>query len=177
MYIIPDENNIKIWTGFLILKDGIYRNSIIKFIIKIPNDYPSVIPNVNFISKIYHPIINFNTGELDLKFLFNSWEPGKNFILQILYKIKDIFINPDFFNINNSFNSDAGNLFKNNYIEFEKNVIENSNENFNKFVNDSQKNKENFNEEEFIKDLKKILKKDVKINEKKEILNEFLLIK
>lgn len=175
MYILPDENDLKIWNGFLILKDGIYRNSIIKFKIKIPNDYPANIPNVTFISKVYHPIVNFDTGELDIKYLFNSWEAGKNFILQILYKIKDIFINPDYFQINDSFNIEAGNLFKNDYIEFENKVIENSKENFNIFLN--YKNKDNFNQDEFIKDLKKILKKDIKINEKKEMINNFILNK
>ena len=38
----------------------------------IPKNYPSNPPSVNFINKIYHPLINVETGDLDIKVLHIS---------------------------------------------------------------------------------------------------------
>ena len=65
-----DNDDIKIWNGILFIKEGIYINSTIKFQIIIPKTYPSNPPSVNFITKLYHPLINLETGELDLKVIF-----------------------------------------------------------------------------------------------------------
>ncbi len=65
-----DNDDIKIWNGILFIKEGIYINSTIKFQIIIPKTYPSNPPSVYFITKLYHPLINLETGELDLKVIF-----------------------------------------------------------------------------------------------------------
>ena len=65
-----DNDDIKIWNGILFIKEGIYINSTIKFQIIIPKTYPSNPPSVYFITKLYHPLINLETGELDLKLIF-----------------------------------------------------------------------------------------------------------
>ena len=65
-----DNDDIKIWNGILFIKDGVYEKSTINFKIIIPNTYPSNPPSVTFITKIYHPLINLENGELDLKVIF-----------------------------------------------------------------------------------------------------------
>ena len=78
-----------------------------------------------FEDKIYHPLINSNTGELDINYLFSKWIPSKNTAIQLIYKIKDIFINPRYFLVTNSLNKECGQLFCDNYIELENKVQEN----------------------------------------------------
>jgi ubiquitin-protein ligase len=56
-----------VWNGFLIIKDGIYKNGIFKFRILIPDTYPSLAPHVVFETKVRHPLIEYETGNLDLK--------------------------------------------------------------------------------------------------------------
>ena len=109
VYILPQFNNISIWHGVVFVRDGYYKNGIFKFKIKIPNKYPNVEPTVEFFSKMYHPLINQN-GILDLKKKFPIWEPGKCFLVKVIYYIQDIFYNPIYFNKNHeSKNSDLSN--------------------------------------------------------------------
>ncbi len=54
------------WHGVIVLRYGFYRRGIFKFVIHIPEAYPYVAPKVVFLSKVFHPLINYKTGELDL---------------------------------------------------------------------------------------------------------------
>ena len=79
IYIIPQSDNIKRWHGIIFPRDGIYKDGIFKYKIIIPNDYPNSPPQVIFSSKVFHPLINQKTGELNLSEKFPKWEPAKCF--------------------------------------------------------------------------------------------------
>jgi hypothetical protein len=51
-----------------------------------------------------------------------SWEIGKNFIVQILYFIQNLFYEINYFQDNNSLNNTAANLFNDNPKKFEEEV-------------------------------------------------------
>ena len=92
---------------------------------------------------IYHPLIDSKTNKLDVKNIFQKWTPGKNTAVQLLYKIKDIFLNPKYFFVINSFNPESGKLFCENYIEFENKVqndIQKINQKNNDINNDENDN-------------------------------------
>ena len=91
IYIIPQSDNIKIWHGIIFPREGIYKDGIFKYQIHIPNDYPNSPPKVIFVSKVYHPLINQKTGELDLSEKFPKWEPIKCFLVRVIYYIQEIF--------------------------------------------------------------------------------------
>ena len=91
IYIIPQSDNIKIWDGIIFPREGIYRDGIFKYQIHIPPDYPNAPPQVIFISKVFHPLINPKTGVLDLSEKFPKWEPVKCFLVRVIYYIQEIF--------------------------------------------------------------------------------------
>ena len=91
IYIIPQSDNIKIWHGVIFPREGLYKDGIFKFQIQIPPEYPNSPPTVIFVSKVYHPLINKESGVLDLSKKFPKWEPIKCFLVRVIYYIQDLF--------------------------------------------------------------------------------------
>ena len=50
----------------IFIRQGYYKNAILKFVINYPEEYPDVAPVLNFISPVYHALVNPLTGELDI---------------------------------------------------------------------------------------------------------------
>ena len=168
------EENVLLWNGQLLIKDGVYNNANFSFNILFPYNYPNSEPIVSFVDSIFHPLIDPKTYKLDVKNIFPKWTPGKNTAIQLLYKIKDIFMNPKYFFVTNSFNPECGKLFCEDYIEFENKVqesIKKINEKNNDIINDNIDNK-------LIEEFKKILEKEkISINSKQEQLENYFLFK
>ena len=121
---------------------------------------------------IFHPLIDPKKNILDVKNIFPKWTPGKNTAVQLLYKIKDIFMNPKYFIVTDSLNPESGKLFCENYIEFENKVQEDI-RNINEKINSV--NKEDINNK-LIEEFKNILtNQKISSNSKQEQLEKYFL--
>jgi ubiquitin-protein ligase len=60
-----------VWHGVIFIKDGVYKNGIFKFVVTFALDYPKTFPKIIFNSKVFHPLISINSGELDLSVMSN----------------------------------------------------------------------------------------------------------
>ena len=124
-------------------------------------------------------MINPITNKLDIKYIFPKWTQGKNCVIQILYKIKDIFLNPKYFFVTDSENAECGKMFCDDYIKCESKIKED----IEKINNDKiQKNKiddiDNDECNKFFEEFKNILQKDkVSANAKQELIENFFLFK
>ena len=67
------------------MREGVYKDGIFKFEINIPNSYPAKPPEITFITRIYHPMIDFSTGKLDINVNINLIR--KNFLSGKLVRI------------------------------------------------------------------------------------------
>ena len=125
-------------------------------------------------------MINPITNKLDIKYIFPNWIPGKNCVIQILYKIKDIFLNPKYFFVTNSENKECGKILCDDYIKGEckiKEDIEKINNNKNK-INDIDKDIDINECNKFVEEFKNILQKDkISANSKQELIENFFLFK
>ena len=125
-------------------------------------------------------MINPITNKLDIKYIFPKWTPGKNCLIQILYKIKDIFLNPKYFFVTNSENKECGKMFCDNYTKCESKIkedIEKINNNKNK-INDIDKDIDINECNKFVEEFKNILQKDkINANSKQELIENFFLFK
>ena len=72
MFIIPNIKTIHIWHGIIFIRSGVYQGAVFRFVIDIPFNYPLVSPTVHFVSSVFHPLIDFETGELNLQPKFPS---------------------------------------------------------------------------------------------------------
>lgn len=66
IYILPQFDDIKIWHGVIFIREGYYKDGIFKFEISIPQNYPSKPPEIQFTTKVCHPLIDLSSGKLDL---------------------------------------------------------------------------------------------------------------
>ena len=171
---LKKEENLFLWHGKLLIKEGVYNGAYFTFNLTFPNNYPNNSPNVEFKENIFHPLIDPVTNKLDVKYIFPSWIPGKNFCIQLLYKIKDIFMNPKYFFVSDSLNPESGKLFCDDYLEFEKRVQQK----INLYKQENINSENDFIDNDLIKEFKNILKKEkISSNAKQDLLEKYFLFK
>ncbi len=76
VYIIANENNNNKWRGFILGPEETgYSDGIFEVEVTFPSDYPIEAPLMKFITKIFHPNIHQETGEICLEVLKSDWRP------------------------------------------------------------------------------------------------------
>ena len=91
MVVVPAMHTLLEWHGSLHVKEGFYRGGVFKFVMHIPVDYPESSPNVYFFTQVSHPLVDPDTGRLDLSPAFPTWRPGRDYIVLVLSYLKKIF--------------------------------------------------------------------------------------
>ncbi|EFA81012.1 ammonium transporter [Heterostelium album PN500] len=120
LYVIPSLNSIFEWHNVLFIRNRVYRSSVIRFLIIIPDDYPNSCPSVKFQTPVFHPLVGMD-GEFELQHHFPDWKAEKYMIPHILCYIKNIFHNPEKFDYP-PLNPEAAKLLKEDYEEFLRKV-------------------------------------------------------
>ena len=91
MAVAPSFRNLLEWHGSLHLKDGFYRGAVFKFVMHIPVDYPVSPPGVYFLNHVFHPLVDKQSGKLDISPAFPTWKPGRDYLVLVLCYLKKIF--------------------------------------------------------------------------------------
>ncbi|RUS22627.1 hypothetical protein BC937DRAFT_88233 [Endogone sp. FLAS-F59071] len=90
VYVMPAQDNLNTWFGSLFVHKGYYRNGVFKFRISIPPEYPERAPTVDFLTDMFHPLVDqkggFNMGQQ-----FPAWRPHQDYIFHVLHYIKNAF--------------------------------------------------------------------------------------
>uniref|UniRef100_A0A7S2UYB8 UBC core domain-containing protein n=1 Tax=Fibrocapsa japonica TaxID=94617 RepID=A0A7S2UYB8_9STRA len=77
IFLIPDPNNIRSIQGFIRGPPSTpFENGIYELQIDISQNYPMVPPSMKFVTKIFHPNVHFDTGEICLDILKSEWSPA-----------------------------------------------------------------------------------------------------
>ncbi|KAL0102596.1 hypothetical protein PUN28_018119 [Cardiocondyla obscurior] len=120
IYVIPSASNPFLWFGVQFIRQGVYKGGVFRFTITLPSNFPvGDCPKVVFETKIFHPLINPETGELCTLWGFPEWRRN-NRIWQLLQYITKIFIKLDM--KMTSVNEDASHLQENNFEAFRERV-------------------------------------------------------
>jgi len=103
------NDDVFTWKGYLFGPDNSpYKDGIFQIKLNLPNNYPMSPPKITFLTKIFHPNINFETGEVCLDILKEQWTPAWTLESACL-AILDIMNHP---NPDSPLNCDAGNLMR-----------------------------------------------------------------
>jgi len=87
---------------------SLYQNYLFDIEIRIPENYPIVPPTLMFLTKIYHPNIHFETGEVCIDILKKDWTPAWS-LQSACRAVLSILSDP---NPNSPLNCDAGNMLR-----------------------------------------------------------------
>jgi len=103
------NDDVYTWKGYLFgPNDSPFKEGIFEIRLNLPKNYPMSPPKITFITKIFHPNINFDTGEVCLDILKEQWTPAWTLESACL-AILDIMNHP---NPDSPLNCDAGNLMR-----------------------------------------------------------------
>lgn len=112
-----DDNDLYNWQATLKgPAESPYEDGLFELKINFPTDYPFKPPKVEFVTKIYHPNVNRETGAICLDILKDSWSP-KITLNQIFMGISSLLSEP---NTEHFLESEIAEQYKSNKSEFEK---------------------------------------------------------
>ncbi|GLB33787.1 putative ubiquitin-conjugating enzyme E2, catalytic domain homologues [Lyophyllum shimeji] len=91
MYVVPSVENLLVWDGVFFVHQGYYADAVLKFRIIFPSNYPERQLSVQFVTDIFHPLIDNQTGTFNLAPRFRPWRPKENHVFDVLHYIKAAF--------------------------------------------------------------------------------------
>lgn len=92
MYIVPSAKCPMHWFGVLFVRQGLYQEGVFRFHVFLPEDFPDGnCPRVVFSPPIFHPLIDPETGVMDVSKGFPRWRKGVHFVWQLLLYVRRAF--------------------------------------------------------------------------------------
>ncbi|XP_076363974.1 AKT-interacting protein-like isoform X1 [Tachypleus tridentatus] len=92
VYVVPSAGSPLKWFGVLFIRQGLYQGGVFRFTLYMPDNYPDGdCPLIVFEPSVFHPLINIETGELDVKRGFQKWRRNVNHIWQVILYARRIF--------------------------------------------------------------------------------------
>jgi len=90
-----DDSNLFLWKAIIFgPSDSPYENGVFELKIDIPPEYPFKPPKITFITKIFHPNINPQSGAICLDILAANWTPTLT-IKKTLLSISSLMAEPN----------------------------------------------------------------------------------
>eukprot|EP01063_Lacrimia_lanifica_P019595 TRINITY_DN2702_c0_g1_i1.p3 TRINITY_DN2702_c0_g1~~TRINITY_DN2702_c0_g1_i1.p3 ORF type:complete len:167 (+),score=56.55 TRINITY_DN2702_c0_g1_i1:69-569(+) len=107
--LVPGESDSRRWAAFIQGPEGTpYEKGVFEVAIKVPMDYPMAAVTASFVTKIFHPNVQFDSGEICLDILKNSWSPVWT-LQSVCQAIRTLLAHPA---ADSPLNCDAGNLLR-----------------------------------------------------------------
>lgn len=120
VYVLPSGQTSHMWYGLIFITSGIYQGAVYKFTLTVSKGYPDDgCPEFDFQAGVFHPVIHFETGELDVRREFPTWRRGVDFLYHLLAYAQGIFHNVE---TTDPLNMEAAKLYDDNRNEFQARV-------------------------------------------------------
>lgn len=114
MYVFYGQEDISRWHGFMLVKEGVYKQARVKFIVDFPVTFPAACPEIRLVTKLFHPLVA-DDGRVDVDCIVPKWVYGEQCqVFDLLMKFRKVFNELSFLKNKNSFNPDAAVLFDTN---------------------------------------------------------------
>ncbi|KAL5020918.1 hypothetical protein ScPMuIL_000073 [Solemya velum] len=122
VYVIASAKSPLVWHGVLFVRQGMYQGGVFRFMMTIPDNYPDgTCPKLVFDFPVFHPLVEPQTGELDVLRAFPKWRRNTNKLWQVLLYARRIFYKID---TKTPTNPKAAVLYETNLDQFKSMVLE-----------------------------------------------------
>ena len=95
IYLIPVRDCVNRWDGCYFVSAGPFEGSIIRFLIKISDNYPFEKPEIVCTQSVpFHPLFDQRTGKLDTEAAFPHWS-SNGWINDLLFYLEQVLVMND----------------------------------------------------------------------------------
>ncbi|KAI1504487.1 ubiquitin-conjugating enzyme [Biscogniauxia marginata] len=118
---LPSESDLRKWNIKLVGPEKtVYAEGTYDITVELPEDYPFKAPQINFVTRIYHPnVTNDSLGNICLSALKpENWKPASR-IKGVLEAVRQLLVEP---NPDDPLEARIAEEYKTNLPEFEKNA-------------------------------------------------------
>ncbi|GFN92195.1 AKT-interacting protein [Plakobranchus ocellatus] len=123
VYVMPCAKTPLVWSGLIFIRQGLYQSAALRFTLTIPDNYPDgSCPKFVFEFPVFHPLVNPETGELDVTRAFPRWRRNINHLWQVILYAKRVFYKVD---TKSPLNMEAATLFENDMNTFKQRLAKN----------------------------------------------------
>ncbi|XP_065920690.1 protein AKTIP homolog [Dysidea avara] len=120
VYVLPSGQTSHMWYGLIFIRSGVYQGAIYKFTLTVSKGYPDDgCPEFDFQAGVFHPVVNCETGELDIRREFPIWRRGVDFLYHLLAYAQGIFYNVE---TRDPLNVEAAKLYNSDQDEYQARV-------------------------------------------------------
>jgi ubiquitin-conjugating enzyme E2 D/E len=117
--VVANDANVRKWTVHMPGPHGSpFEDGVFELSIDFPDNYPFKAPDVKFVTKMYHPNIKQDTGEICMDVFASSWSPTQK-VADILEKLVSLLISPS---TSSPLEADICKEYMNNPKQYEKKV-------------------------------------------------------
>ncbi|XP_025924623.1 AKT-interacting protein isoform X12 [Apteryx rowi] len=122
VYVQPSYRSALMWFGVIFIRHGLYQDGVFKFTVYIPDNYPDGdCPRLVFDLPVFHPLVDPESCELDVKRAFAKWRRNHNHIWQVLMYARRVFYKID---TTSPLNPEAAVLYEKDIQLFKSKVVD-----------------------------------------------------
>jgi len=92
LFVVPDTVDLYVWHGLLAMSQGRYRGGLFRFIVCIHPTHPAdnARPLVAFLDRPYHPLVDAETGALQIEARFASWRRDADRLPLVIEFVREV---------------------------------------------------------------------------------------
>lgn len=75
--------------------NGPYASGMFRLRLSLPDDYPRTPPAVEFLTRIWHPNVHYESGRPCVDLLREAWKPGASSLRDVLVTLRELLASPN----------------------------------------------------------------------------------